>query len=73
MNILQKKSSQKIQKKINFSKEDIHHLSKCRIIQKNLARRYSRTRQGNLRARPLATGERERPWGVRTHPAFMSF
>ena len=40
MNILQKKPSQKIQKKINFSKEDINHLSKCRIIQKNLVHFY---------------------------------
>ena len=40
MNSIQKKFSQKIQKKLNFSKEDISHLSKCRIIQKNLVHFY---------------------------------
>ena len=40
MNSFQKKFSQKIQKKLNFSKEDIQHLSKCRIIQKNLVHFY---------------------------------
>ena len=40
MNPLQKKIPNKIQKKLNFSKEDIQHLSKCRIIQKNLVHFY---------------------------------
>ena len=40
MNSFQKKISKKIQKKLNFSKEDIQHLSKCRIIQKNLVHFY---------------------------------
>ena len=40
MNTFQKKYSPKIQKKLNFSKEDIQELSKCRIIQKNLVHFY---------------------------------
>ena len=40
MNTLPKKFALKIQKKLNFSKEDIQHLSKCRIIQKNLVHFY---------------------------------
>ena len=40
MNSLQKKFALKIEKKLNFSKEDIQQLSKCRIIQKNLVHFY---------------------------------
>ena len=40
MNSFKKKYPTKIQKKPYFSKEDIQHLSKCRIIQKNLVHFY---------------------------------
>ena len=40
MNSLQKKLASRIPKKLHFSLEDIQHLSKCRIIQKNLVHFY---------------------------------